>query len=200
MTSRRHLLIALGGSVLAEPAARAATVADGQLLDSNFFPDATVVQGQMLLLNGAGPAYAMGLKTINVGIYVARRHKTLDGLIAEKGPKRIDFFFLRDASARDTSNAMLDRMRQNITREEFGANIMALAQLGGAFGARKRFSRGDQISLDYSPGTQSTDFFLNHAKFGDTIPGETFYGMLLKVFVGPGVRERDALFGNATEP
>lgn len=177
----------------AQPKAAAPQQPQMLVVDGHVFPVTTFAHGERLMLNGAGPAYSMGLKTIVLGLYLEQPATTFEELVADPGTKRIQFYFVRDASARDTSNALLDRLRQNITREEFGGNIVAISQLGGVFGSRSRFSRGDEIRIDYVPSTKVTEFYLNKVKFGDSIQGESFYPLMLKVFAGPKVREREVL-------
>jgi hypothetical protein len=161
------------------------------------FADTATAQGQVLQLNGAGVSSILSTKSTVVAIYLPRKHTTMDGATSEKGVKRIHFFMIREVSARDLSNAMLDRIRQNVPTAEFSANIVATSQLGTVFGNRKRVNKGDEIVVDYSPTTKLTEFSLNGQRVGDAIQGETFFPMLMKVWIGPKVRgsTRDALLG-----
>jgi hypothetical protein len=160
------------------------------------FPDTAVVHGQPLVLNGAGVSSILSTKSTVVAFYLPKKQTTMEGAVAEKGAKRIQFYMLRDVSARDLSNAMLDRIRQNAA-EEFSTNIIQTAQLGVVFGNRSRVFKGDLMGIEYNPATQSTEFSLNGQKIGDTIKGESFFPMMMKVWIGPKVRgsTRDALLG-----
>lgn len=165
------------------------------------FADTATVQGQVLQLNGAGVSSVLSTKSTAVAFYLPKKQTTMEGAVAEKGVKRIHFFMVRDVSARDLSNAMLDRIRQNVPTAEFSANIVATSQLGTVFGNRKRVFKGDEIIVDYTPSTQSTQFTLNGQRVGETIMGESFFPMLMKVWIGPKVRgsTRDALLGVAQQ-
>jgi hypothetical protein len=160
------------------------------------FPDSAVVNGQPLVLNGAAVSTILSAKSTAVGFYLPKKQTTMEGAVAEKGAKRIQFYMLRDVSARDLSNALLDRIRQNAS-EEFSRNILQTAQLGVVFGNRAKVLKGDLVTVDYDPKTQSTEFSLNGQKIGDTIQGESFFPMMMKVWIGPKVRgsTRDALLG-----
>ncbi len=162
------------------------------------FPDAATVNGQMLVLNGAATSSILATKSTAVAFYLPKKQTTMEGAVAEKGAKRIQFYMLRDVSARDLSNALLDRIRQN-AQEEFPKNIMQTAQLGVVFGNRAKLLKGDLVTLDYDPGKQQTEFTLNGQKVGDTIQGESFFPMMMKVWIGIKVRgsTRDALLGGA---
>lgn len=161
------------------------------------FADTATVQGQTLHLNGAAVSSILSMKSTAVAFYLPKKQTTMEGAVAEKGVKRIHFFMVREVSARDLSNAMLDRIRQNVTTAEFSANIVATSQLGTVFGNRKRVNKGDEVIVDYSPTTQTTEFSLNGQKIGDSIQGEAFFPMLMKVWIGPKVRgaTRDGLLG-----
>ena len=160
------------------------------------FSDAATVHGTQLVLNGAGTSSILSTKSTAVAFYLPKKQTTMEGAVGEKGAKRIQFYMLRDVSARDLSNAMLDRIRQNAA-EDFAANIMQTAQLGAVFGNRAKVFKGDVMVIDYDPASQSSTFTLNGQKIGDTIKGETFFPMMMKVWIGPKVRgsTRDALLG-----
>jgi len=163
------------------------------------FPTTATVHGQTLVLNGAAASTMLGVQATAVGFYLPKKHTTMEGAVSEKGAKRIQFYMLRDVRARDLSNALLDRIRQNAA-EEFTQNILQTAQLGAVFGTREKVMKGDLVVVDYHPATKSTEFSLNGQKIGDTIKGEAFFPMMMKVWIGPKVlgSTRDALLGGAT--
>ncbi|SEL45149.1 Chalcone isomerase-like [Roseateles sp. YR242] len=160
------------------------------------FQDTETVLGQNLLLNGAATSSILSTRSTAVGFYLPKKQTTMEGAVAEKGVKRIQFYMLRDVSARDLSNAMLDRIRQN-AQEEFAKNIIQTSQLGMVFGTRSKLLKGELVTIDYNPAKQSTEFAVNGAKMGDTIEGESFFPMMMKVWIGPKVRgsTRDGLLG-----
>lgn len=162
------------------------------------FQDTEAVLGQTLQLNGAATSSILSTRSTAVGFYLPKKQTTMEGAVAEKGVKRIQFYMLRDVSARDLSNAMLDRIRQN-AQEEFAKNIMQTSQLGMVFGTRSKLLKGELVTIDYNPAKQTTEFAVNGQKMGDTIEGESFFPMMMKVWIGPKVRgsTRDGLLGIA---
>ncbi|MET0349009.1 MAG: chalcone isomerase family protein [Rhizobacter sp.] len=192
MTPSRYLAPLALVLAFATGAARAEAEVEGYK-----FADTASVHGQTLQLNGAAVSSILSMKSTAVAFYLPKKQTTMDAAVAEKGVKRIHFFMVRDVSARDLSNAMLDRIRQNVTTAEFSANIVATSQLGTVFGNRKRVNKGDEVIVDYFPATQTTEFMLNGQKIGDSIQGEAFFPMLMKVWIGPKVRgaTRDGLLG-----
>jgi hypothetical protein len=161
------------------------------------FAETATVHNQNLVLNGVGVSSVLSAKSTIVAFYLPKKQTTAEAALAEKGAKRIQFYMARDVSARDLSNAMLDRIRQNVPTEEFAANIIQTAQLGTVFGNRQKVMKGDLVLVDYNPTTQTTEFTLNGTKVGETIKGEAFFPMMMKVWIGPKVRgsTRDALLG-----
>lgn len=193
--SRRRLAAGLVLSALALPLTQAA--AAEVLLDGYAFPDTATVGGQTLVLNGAAASSILSTRSTVVAFYLPSRQKTAEAATTVKGPKRIQFYMVRNVSARDLSNALLDRIRQNVSTEEFRANILQTAQLGTVFSTIPRINKGDKVVIDYLPATATTEFTLNGQKIGETIQGENFFPMMMKVWIGPKVREttRDGLLG-----
>jgi hypothetical protein len=170
------------------------------VVEGYHFPDTVTVSGQNLLLNGAGVSTIFSFKATAVGFYLPKKETTEEGACGVKGAKRIQLYMLRDVSARDLSNVLLDRIRQNVSTDEFAANIVQTAQLGAVFGSRQKVLKGDMLEIDYNPVAQTSEFSLNGQKVGDTIKGEAFFPMMMKVWIGPKVRgaTRDALLAGGT--
>ncbi|MEW6704954.1 MAG: chalcone isomerase family protein [Pseudomonadota bacterium] len=188
---------ALGAALISIAISSVAVAAEVEV-EGFKFADAATVHGTPLVLNGAAVSTILSAKSTAVAFYLPKKQHTMEGAVAEKGAKRIQFYMLRDVSARDLSNALLDRIRQN-AKEEFSQNILQTAQLGVVFGNRSKVFKGDLVLVDYDPKTQSTEFTLNGQKIGDTIKGENFFPMMMKVWIGPKVKgsTRDALLGQA---
>lgn len=162
------------------------------------FQDTATLHNQVLQLNGAATSSILSTRSTAVAFYLPRKQPTMEAAVAEKGAKRITFYMMRDVSSRDLANAMLDRIRQNAA-DEFAKNIIQTSQLGVVFGNRAKLLKGDLVTIDYDPAKQTTEFNVNGQKVGDTIQGESFFPMMMKVWIGPKVRgsTRDGLLGIA---
>jgi hypothetical protein len=162
------------------------------------FQDTATLHNQVLQLNGAATSSILSTRSTAVAFYLPRKQTTMEAAVAEKGAKRITFYMMRDVSSRDLANAMLDRIRQNAA-DEFAKNIIQTSQLGVVFGNRAKLLKGDLVTIDYDPAKQTTEFNVNGQKVGDTIQGESFFPMMMKVWIGPKVRgsTRDGLLGVA---
>ncbi len=196
--TRRPLL---AGFVLSALALHAVTATASEVqVDGYSFPETASVGGANLVLNGVASSSILSTRSSVVAFYLPSKQKTTEAATTVKGPKRIQFYMVRTVSARDLSNALLDRIRQNVSSEEFRANIIATAQLGTVFSTIPRINKGDKVVIDYLPATASTEFTLNGQKIGETIQGEAFFPMMMKVWIGPKVRDttRDGLLGLTT--
>lgn len=192
----RRLLLA--GSALSALALHAGIAAASDVqVDGYSFPDTATVGGQNLVLNGVASSSILSTRSSIVAFYLPSKQKTTEAATTVKGAKRIQFYMVRTVSARDLSNALLDRIRQNVSTEEFRANIISTAQLGTVFSTIPRINKGDKVVIDYLPGTAGTEFTLNGQKIGETIQGEAFFPMMMKVWIGPKVRDttREGLLG-----
>lgn len=186
------------------PTLAAALMAPASAADLQYegfdFPSQAMVSGQVLPLNGVATSRILSTRSSVVGLYLPSKQTTPEGAFTVKGAKRIQFYMLRTVSARDLANAFLDRIKQNISTEEFGANIIAISQVGSVFNTVKSLAKGDKITIDYQPATQTTEFSHNGQRLGELIKGEVFYPMMMKVWMGPKIRAstREGLLGQGT--
>lgn len=165
------------------------------------FPLAAQVGGQRLALNGAGGSNILSVKATAVALYLPSKATTPEAAFAMPGAKRITLVALRELSARDLSSALIDRIRQNATQQEIESNVMQLAGLGGVFGTRRSLPKGSVVTIDYNPATKSTEFRLNGTeRLAEPIAGDSFFPMMMKVWLGPRIRPatRNALLGIAS--
>ncbi|MBB5203505.1 hypothetical protein HNQ51_000798 [Inhella inkyongensis] len=163
------------------------------------FPTTAAVGSQALILNGAGVSSILSSRATVVGLYLSNKTAQVDAALSMAGAKRLQVVALRTLSARDLSNALLDRIRSNAAPGEVEANVLQIAAVGGVFGTRKSLSKGDVLHIDYLPALKATEFRINGERVAEPIAGEKFYPLMMKVWVGPKVRAstRDALMGGA---
>lgn len=180
---RLHFLAGLL-SLLATAIAHAAPLE----VDGVIFEDTETVANSRLLRNGASSSTILSAKATAVGLYMAQHQTTPETAFAQKGPKRIRVYALREISARDLANVLLDRIRQNTTREEVENNVLQLAALGGAFSKANKLNKGDTITLDYIPLGQMTEIRINGELATNPIQGDQFYPLIMKVWLGNKVK------------
>lgn len=177
------LLCAVGGLT----GTQAATLAGVTL------PDSATVGGQTLVLNGI----ALRTKTwfkIKVyvgGLYLAQKADTVQAVLAQTGPDRIQMNMIYAASPGQFADAWNEGFTGNnpTISPELHAQIEKFI---GFFGKAKT---GDVITMDYIPGT-GTQVSWNGTLKG-SIEGEDFHTALLNAFLGPRLPDdfRNALLG-----
>lgn len=177
------LLLAVSGLT----AIQAATLAGMTL------PASATVGGQTLVLNGI----ALRTKTwfkVKVyvgGLYLPEKANTVEAVLAQTGPDRIQMNMIYAASPSQFKDAWDEGFNDNTP--EISTELRAkIDQFVGFFGQAKR---GDVITMDYIPG-QGTEVHWN-AELKGTIAGADFHTALLNAFLGPKLPEdfRNALLG-----
>ncbi|MCX9154790.1 chalcone isomerase family protein [Niveibacterium sp. 24ML] len=160
----------------------------GVEIDGVMFEDSETVTGQKLALNGASSSQMLSSKATAVGLYLQNKANTPEAAFAAKGPKRIRVVALKDISSKDLATVLLDRIKQNATRDEIEGNIMQIAALGGAFNSRPKLVKGDVATWDWNPASKVTEIKINGEFVTQPIQGDTFFPIIMKVWLGPKVR------------
>ncbi len=185
----------LAAGALLWATAAGAVDAGGALL-----PDAVRLapDGPELLLNGAGERRILLFRIYAIGLYLPARGKTLNEVLALKGPKRLLMVMLRnETTARQVHEHVVDRIFDGSQPAEMAVIRTRLADLDQIIDAEGTLQRGATISLDYLPD-RGTVIRVNGVAKGDPIPGEDFYNALLRIWLGERAKSaalRDALLG-----
>ncbi len=136
-----------------------------------------------LRLNGVGLRAVAWLKGYAAGLYLVQRTNSSSQAISAPGPKRLQLRMLQEVGAvefvkafdkgvtRNTPEAELPRLRERMA--VFEERVQSLGTV----------RKGDVVDLDWLPGV-GMHFSVNGTLKGAPIPGEDFYGALLKIFVG----------------
>ena len=173
--SLRHALLAATLAV-ALPAI-AAEVA-GVHLD-----DKTSLSGNELVLNGSGLRTRFMLKVYAMGLYLPRRADTPDTIATLAGPKRIQIVTLRDLTAEQFADALVEGLKKNHSEAEFAKLQARSDEFRNALLAIKAAPAGTQIRLEWLPASGTRLSVGNDAR-GKDIPGEDFYRALLRIWLG----------------
>lgn len=147
------------------------------------FDDRTTVAGTDLALNGAGLRTRFMLKVYAMGLYLPRRADTPDAIATLAGPKRIQIVTLRELTAEQFADALVDGLKKNHSEAEFARLQARSDELRSALLALKAAPAGTQIRLEWLPGSGTRLSVGNDAR-GKDIPGEDFYRALLRIWLG----------------
>lgn len=147
------------------------------------FDDRTTVGGSDLALNGAGLRTRLMLKVYAMGLYLPRRADTPDAVAALTGPKRIQIVTLRELTAEQFADALVDGLRKNHSEAEFARLQARSDELRSALLGLKSAPAGTQIRLEWLPAS-GTRLSVGNEIRGTDLPGEDFYRGLLRIWLG----------------
>ncbi|WP_374263868.1 chalcone isomerase family protein [Zoogloea sp.] len=147
------------------------------------FDDRTAVAGSDLALNGAGLRTRFMVKVYAMGLYLPRRADTADAVASQPGPKRIQIVTLRELSAEQFADALLDGLKKNHSEAEFAKLQARSDEFRTALLGLKSAPSGTQIRLEWLPA-YGTRLYVGNEIRGKDIPGEDFYRALLRIWLG----------------
>jgi hypothetical protein len=152
--------------------------ADAAVVEGVDFPQSFSAEGRLLDLNGVG---LMRWKYLIKG-YVAALYlgsgATPDETLQDV-PKRIEIEYFHGIDAEDFSKVTLDRIRLNVSEEEFMALRARIEQLNRLY---RDVSPGDRYALTYLPGS-GTELALNGRPLG-RVPGADLARALFAIWLG----------------
>lgn len=155
-------------------AAHAAEIAGVKLEDH------ATLGGQPLVLNGAGLRTRAVFKVYVGSLYLPEKATTPQSVLA-KGPRRIQLNLLRNLSADQLVDALIDGLKDNnapADLEAVKAQTDELVRIMKSFGDVKE---GSVVTLDFVEG--ATHIALDGTAKG-SIPGEAFNRALTRIWLG----------------
>ena len=145
-------------------------------------PDVVKLGNTELVLNGAGIRTRAIFKVYVGALYLTEKKTAAADALALRGAKRVALHLLRDLTTEQVGGA-LDNLVDNMTdaeREGFKGQMADLKATMESVGAAKEKSI---ITLDFVPDA-GLRIALDGTQKGKTIPGEEFYRVLLKLWLG----------------
>jgi len=198
---RRPAALALAHAFAYAHAALALTLAlmvsATQAAPSTKFEPTLQVQGTPLLLNGAGTRYKAIFKVYDMALYTTKKVTTPEELLALPGPKRLQFTALRELPGTDLGLLFIKSMSENTSKDVVQKHSISTSRLIEIFSGKSKLVPGDTFAMDYLPG-KGTQFYIVGKAQGDPVGDAEFFGMVLKIWVGPSPADsnlKDALLG-----
>jgi len=163
------------------------------------FEDKARVGSSELTLNGTGIRTRAFFKVYSIGLYLPEKKASADAVLALKGAKRVRIVTLRDLTAQQFADALVEQIDKNHSEAELAALKPAVDEFKATLLALNAAPTGTVIAIDFVPdaGTRLT---VNDQAKGKAIAGEEFYRALLKVWLGEKPAQGDlkeALLGKA---
>lgn len=166
------------------------------------FDDKTSLAGQELRLNGAGLRSRLMFKVYAMGLYLPQAAEQASTALAQKGPKRVQIVTLRELSAEQLADALVDGIKKNHNKAEqdkLAGRIEALRTTMLSIG---KVAEKTRIRLDYLPAS-GTRIWVGNEQRGADIPGEDFQAALLRIWIGEQAAQdslRAQLLGQGERP
>lgn len=172
----------LSGSLLAAALLTTQPALSAELAGTHI-DDRASVAGNELVLNGAGLRTRFMLKVYTIGLYLPKRSESAVSAITGAGAKRIQIITLRDLSAEDFANALIDGVRKNHGDADL-ANLQGrLDEFRTTLLGIRAAPNGTQVRIDWLPAS-GTRLSIGNETRGKDIPGEDFFRALLRIWIG----------------
>lgn len=146
------------------------------------FDDTATVGGQTLVLNGTGVRTRLLFKVYAMGLYVPQRASDAGAVQNQSGSKRIRIVTLRDLSAEQFVDALVDGLRKNHSAEALAALAPAIAAFRKAMLEIKDAPTHIEVLLESWNG--ATRLTVGGKRRGEDIPDERFFPALLRIWIG----------------
>jgi long-chain acyl-CoA synthetase len=138
--------------------------------------------GGDLVLNGAGLRKKAFFKVYVGALYLTQKQNSTAGVLAQKGPRRVQMSLLRDLTADQLVDALIEGLTENHSKAEMDGMKAQADQLASIMRSMKEVKSGQVVTLDFVPGT-GTVVALNGSAKG-TIVGDPFNNALMKIWLG----------------
>lgn len=162
---------------LMSPMAQALDLAGARL------DDVAQVGGRELRLHGAGVRYKAVFKVYALGLYLANKHDSAEGALAETGARRLSLVMLRDVTADEFGQSFVAGINANTDKEERKKLVSPVLRFGEIFANAGDLKSGDRLLADWVPGTGMVTS-LNGKSVGAPINDQGFYTALMRVWLG----------------
>jgi hypothetical protein len=142
--------------------------------------DRVTVGGQELVLNGAGVRTRAIFKVYVGSLYVPAKAGTLSAVVA-KGPRRVQLNLLRQLSADQLVDALLDGLKENTSEQELATVKPQTEQLVMIMKSLGEVREGSVVALDFVDGETR---ILQNGQPKGAIAGESFNQALMRIWLG----------------
>jgi hypothetical protein len=142
-------------------------------------PTQVELDGQTLVLNGAGVRQRLMFRVYVGSLYLKERTSDAEAAIAMDGPKRVQMNMLRNVDADTLREALSEGFSNNLSASELQALQPRIKRFESLIQSGKK---GNEVQLDYRPGT-GTEVRLNGEVQG-VIEGEDFNRAVLGIWLG----------------
>lgn len=147
------------------------------------FEDTAKVGAGDTALNGAGLRVKVFFKVYSIALYLPQKQTSPAGVLAAKGAKRIAIVTLRDLTAEQFVDSLIEALAKNHDEASMSALKPRIDQFRKNMLSIGNAPEKSVVNLDWLPESGTRLTFNGSAK-GSDIAGEDFYQALLKIWIG----------------
>lgn len=147
------------------------------------FEDKVKVGAGDTVINGAGMRKRAFFKVYAIGLYLPQKAATVADAINAKGAKRIAIVTLRDLTAEQFVDALIEALNANHDEATMKALQPKVDQFRATMLSIGNAPEKSVVNLDWLPDS-GTRLSFNGAQKGADIAGEDFYRALLRIWLG----------------
>lgn len=188
-SSRRRLLAAAAAASLGAAPAWAQITVEGY----TYAPQITL-GGAALRLNGVGLRAVAWFKGYGAGLYLRAKATTVEAVLADDGPKRLQLRMFVDVPTEEFVKAFYKGVERNTPPAQQPALAERMKRFDALVSGLREVRKKDVVNLDYLPGTGMV-FMHNGNTLGAPIAGADFYTALLRIFIGDRPVDKEMKIG-----
>ncbi len=161
------------------------------------FPKQTQVEGVKLNLNGLGTRYKAIFKVYDMGLYTPAKASSLQEVLSQPGPKKLEFVALRELSTTDLGQLFYRGIKENSTPAQYLKHATSALRISEVASGRSKIMPGESFSMEFVQGKGLT-FSIMDKPQGAPIGDAEFFAMVLSIWLGPVPADfmlKDALLG-----
>lgn len=143
-----------------------------------------------LQLNGAGIRTKLFFKVYAIGLYLPQKTDGAEAILATKGPRRIQIITLRDLTADQLTDALIEALKANHNEQDMSRLADRVERFRSTMLSIGKVAEKTLIRLDYLPAS-GTRLTVGNEQKGADIPGEDFYSALLRIWLGNAPAQAD---------
>ncbi len=146
------------------------------------------VDGQTLLLNGAGLHIINRTKIFSIAYYLQKPKTTMQEVTALQGPVRIKIVMIKSVAGDLMSQRFLADMRTSTTQEERGQLLLQIMMMGQAFSEVGDWKVGDVMTIDWSRA-KGVVLHANGKLIGEPIKDDLAMKAILRIWIGDNAND-----------
>lgn len=142
------------------------------------------VEGVTLNLNGSGTRYKAIFKVYDMGLYTPAKASSMQEILNQPGPKKLEFVALRELSTTDLGQLFYRGIKENSSPSQYLKHATSALRISEVASGRSKIMPGESFSMEFVQGKGLT-FSIMDKPQGAPIGDAEFFAMVLGIWLGP---------------